>query len=352
VHASSPDARWPAALPPAGTPAPAFPSFVCPRCRGPVWSEPDAYHCEVCPAAYPIVLGIPDFRVEPDPWIGLEDDREKARRLIATTPELDLAASVAAYWAMTPRTPASLARRFTEHVLGGEARAAEWLDAVERETPVPAGPWLEIGCASGDMLAAARRRGIPMVGVDVAMRWLVLARRRPALADGAQPLVCANGEFLPFAGEAFSRVVSVGTLEHCRRADAVLRETARVLRRGGDAAMRTTNRYSLLPEPHVDVWGVGFVPRRLADAYVRWRSGQRYLHHRPLSRRELLRGLRGAGFARARVMPARLLAGERGRLGRAAGAAVPLYDWARSAPGGESALGLVAPLLDLRGTVS
>lgn len=30
------------------------------------------------------------------------------------------------------------------------------------------------------------------------------------------------------------------------------------------------NRFSLLPEPHVGLWGVGFLSRQTADTYVRW----------------------------------------------------------------------------------
>ena len=324
-----------------------FPAFVCPRCRGPLSSTPDAYACAPCAVTYPVILGIPDFRVEPDPWISLEDDRAKAIRLHDATTALDMAGSVDAYWAMTPGTPPAQARRFTEYVLEGEQRAAEFLDAIGAEDAAPAAPWLEIGCASGDLLAAAADRAIPVVGVDVALRWLVIARHRPALATGAQRLVCANGEHLPFADGVFARVVSLGTLEHCRRAETVLSESARVLRDGGAVNMRTTNRYSLLPEPHVHVWGVGFLPRRWADAYVRWRSGQRYLHHRPLSRGELAVALRRAGFTQIRVDAARLLPGDRRRLGRLAAILGPLYTLARTIPVVASLLSRIAPLLDL-----
>ncbi len=322
--------------------------FVCPRCRGELDSVVDAHHCRGCDATYPTVLGIPDFRVEPDPWIGLEEDRAKAQRLIAETDGMDLAASVAAYWAMTPTTAPELAQRFTSYVLSGERRAAEWLDRLD--APTSDRPWLEIGCASGDLLSVCAARGIRAVGVDVAMRWLVLARKRPALANAPQPLVCANAEHLPFRDAWFGRMVSVGTLEHCRDAEAVLRESARVLEpHAGDAVLRTTNRYSLLSEPHVDLWGVGFVPRARADAYVRWRGGQGYAHHHPLSAGELGRGMRAAGFVDVSVTAARMLESDRARLGGAGGIAAPVYDVARATPLVASAVSWIAPLLEARG---
>ena len=322
--------------------------FVCPRCRGELQTSELAYRCLACVATYPIAFGIPDFRVEPDPWIDFEDDREKARRLLEITADQDLAASVRAYWGMTPGTPAEYARRFTEYVLGGEQRSTEWLDAIG-PAPTAGAPWLEIGCASGDLIAVCASRGIPAVGVDVAMRWLVLARKRPALEHASYTLVCANGEFLPFRDASFARVVSTGTLEHCRRADDVISESARALHRGGDMVIRTTNRYSVLPEPRVNLWGVGFLPRSWADGYVRWRGGQGYLHHRVLSAGELLGSMRRAGLAAISVLPAALLPSDHERLGTAGRMISPFYSRARSLPVLPAIMRWFAPLLEARG---
>jgi hypothetical protein len=96
---------------------------------------------------------------------------------------------------------------------------------------------------------------------------------------------------------------------------------------------------------------VGLVPRRWADAYVRWSNGQRYLHHRPLSRRELRRDLRRAGFSEVAVLPARLLASDRLRLGAAARVVAPVYDWVCRIPGMRLGLSVIAPQLDLRGSL-
>lgn len=327
-----------------------MPAFVCPRCHGPVEQTARGYECPRCPADYPVVLGIPDFRVFPDPWIGFDDDREKARRLATITATLPFEDAVRAYWDITPGTPRPLAERFTDHVLGAESRAGDWLDWLERtEGPSSEGPWLDVGCGTADLLAAGTRRGIAMVGVDIALRWLVVAARRPALAGGVGRLICANGEHLPFAPASFARVLSLGTLEHCRDAEQLVAESKRVLRPGGLIRVKTVNRYTLLREPHVGVWGVGLVPRRWADRFVRWRSGQRYLHHRPLSSRELARGLRRAGFSGVSVAAAALLASDRARLGAAASWAAPVYERLRRSPVVRSMMRWVAPLLDGRG---
>jgi hypothetical protein len=40
--------------------------------------------------------------------------------------------------------------------------------------------------------------------------------------------------------------------------------------------LSTPNRYSLAAEPHVGLWGVGFLPRRCQKVYVKSRTGHDY----------------------------------------------------------------------------
>jgi SAM-dependent methyltransferase len=211
------------------------------------------------------VLGIPDFRVFPDPWIGLDDDREKARRLEERSRGASLEAMVRAYWAMTPGTPTHHAARFVQHVMTAHERSREWLDRLDEASPSPPGGWLDVGTGTGDLACAVAAQGIQAVGVDIAMRWLVVARRRAELSGVAVDLVCCNAEHLPFADATFARVVSVGALEHCVSANRALSEARRVLVRGG-VRLRTVNRFTMLAEPHVGIWGVG-------SSHVGWPIG-------------------------------------------------------------------------------
>jgi hypothetical protein len=115
--------------------------------------------------------------------------------------------------------------------------------------------------------------------------------------------------------------------------------------------IRTVNRYTVMAEPHVGIWGVGFVPRQMADRYVRWRGGDGYEHHRPLSSRELRHGLQDAGFASVRVDSAPLLTSERSRLGGMQWAA-GVYERVRRLPLGGNALRWTAPLLEASGVAA
>lgn len=328
----------------------ALPEFVCPRCHGDLTRVPEAYECHTCRVAYPIVLGIPDFRVAPDPWIGLDDDRDKARRLAALVANQSFEDAVRTYWDITPSTAPAQAQRYIEHVLGAENRANEWWERmVHTEPPADAGCWLDLGCGTADMVATGARHGVTLVGIDVALRWLVVAARRGALEGRSDQLVCANAEFLPFKAATFTRVVSLGLLEHCRDAVAVTSEAHRVSRPGAVMTLRTVNRFSLLPEPHVGVWGVGFVPRAWADRYVQWRSNLRYQHHRLLSPREVRRSLRAAGFRNVQVDAAEMLPADEARLSPAAHTIAPAYALLRQAPLVRTLLRVVAPLLQARG---
>lgn len=333
-----------------------FPPFVCPRCRGSLAETEEVYRCAPCGRLYPIVAGIPDFRVFPDPWIGLEDDRDKARGLRELVADADLEEAVRTYWSITPSTPREAAERYAAHCSRARKRSDEWLELLDGEAdgdfqPFAASnrPWLDLGCGTADLAAAAASRGRRVVGVDIALRWLVVALRRREMEDHRVRLVCACAEALPFPDASFDGALSLGLLAHVSDPGAVAFEARRVLAPGAPVALRTVNRFTLLPEPHVGVWGVGFVPRRWADAYVRWRSGHRYEHHRPLSPRELGRVMRAAGFEDVVVEAAPTLEAETRHLSPVARRLVPAYEEARATPGVRHLLRWTAPILEARG---
>src|SRR5688500_15514409 len=104
----------------AGSPRPI--PFCCPLCKGPLQDQPEAYRCSPCAREYPVVLGIPDFRVFQDPYIDYADDHAKVRRLAAREEGRTFAEMLELYWEMTPETPRHLVPRFIRHVLGGADR--------------------------------------------------------------------------------------------------------------------------------------------------------------------------------------------------------------------------------------
>jgi ubiquinone/menaquinone biosynthesis C-methylase UbiE/uncharacterized protein YbaR (Trm112 family) len=273
----------------------------CPVCKAVLSMRPKELVCQRCRRAYPVVLGIPDLRVYEDPLIPLQDDYHKGEKIQAQAERLGFAELVRYYWSLPtyPPTPPDLSERFIHQVLTDEQRVEGYRDKIadgER--------FLEIGCGTAALVKAAQPSFRFPVGCDVAFRWLLIARKRLQEA-GLQPnLVCCCADYLPFPEGFFDSVASVSLLEHVPSPAAAVREMRRVAKPGGSVFVRTANRFSLAPEPHVRIWGVGFLPRRWMPAFVRWRRGMAYEKKHLLSCFELRRLLRAARLGPIRfVLP-------------------------------------------------
>lgn len=275
----------------------------CPRCRGELRSEKSALCCRVCEALYETVAGIPDLRVPGDSWIDFEDDLEIARELAASEyPTLvDLVRSV---YARRQGWDEARVELRTSQVLQGSGRLRAdlrgWLNTAVR----PNRRFLDLGCGAGMLIGAAAGNGCKGLGIDVSMTWLVVAKRLIAEAGGEPVLAAALGEALPLPDQAVDAVVSLDVIEHVRDPARYLSEINRVTKPDGGIALSTPNRFSLTSEPHVFVWGVGWLPQPWQASFVRWRSGKSYADTKLLSSFGLRRLLRSnTDFASTVIVP-------------------------------------------------
>ena len=318
--------------------------FVCPLCHGPLRAERNHHACLECGRTYPVVCGIPDFRVDPDPYISIETDRQKGVGLYERGRELTFEQLVRHYYAITPEDPPDLAARWTARALQEvEIARRVMLDAV-RGSPRSGGALLDIGCSTGARLIACRGAHAPLVGVDVAFRWLVIGGVRLREAGVPATLVCANAEHLPFPPGAFDAVTAFDVLEHVGDPAAAVREACRVSAPGASLVCSTNNRYAPLPEPNIHLWGVGYLPRKWQKQYVarQRRDLHPYRIHLP-GPRELRGWIGGAGYEAVRVEPARL---ETPHVhNRTLRLAARLYNGARRLPVIRTCLVLVGPQL-------
>jgi demethylmenaquinone methyltransferase/2-methoxy-6-polyprenyl-1,4-benzoquinol methylase len=88
---------------------------------------------------------------------------------------------------------------------------------------------VDLACGTGDLAALAAARGAAVVGVDFAPRMLAVARRRGVAAR----FVRADAAALPLADAVADAVTCGFALRNFLAIPPVLREAARVLRRGG-----------------------------------------------------------------------------------------------------------------------
>ncbi len=321
--------------------------FCCPLCKGPLRSTDDAYRCEPCGKTFPVLLGIPDFRVFPDPYIDIEADRRKALVIAERYDQTDYRGLIRFYWSITPDVPPDLVDRYVRHAEAGFDRGRHLLESNETsgagEGATADRRCLDLGCQTGGMLAAAAERFGLAVGIDIALRWLVVAKKRMEELGSAAPLVCCCAEFLPFRAEQFDLVIANNVIEHTSLQEDLLREAHRVLRPGGDLLGTTVNRFSLALEPHVRVFGVGWLPARWREPFVQRVRGYPYRNVHLLSCAGL-RGLaRRTAFSRCRFALPSYSAGERRRLSRRDSQLVALYQALKSWPLARLLLLLLGP---------
>jgi 2-polyprenyl-6-hydroxyphenyl methylase/3-demethylubiquinone-9 3-methyltransferase len=152
---------------------------------------------------------------------------------------------------------------------------------------------VDVGCGGGLLAEEVARLGATVIGVDPSRGSLATARAHAAAAGLAIDYLGGSGERLPLADASADIVYCVDVLEHVQDLDAVLRETARVLKPGGLYLYDTINRTLLsklvmiklaqdwaatavLP-PGLHDWGQFITPAELRGALGRHSMRSRHM---------------------------------------------------------------------------
>ena len=140
---------------------------------------------------------------------------------------------------------------------------------INRHAPLDGRRVLDLGCGVGEYVRAFEQVGASAFGCDIEHSRLAEGRAR-----GAQGLVAAAGEALPFASGSLDLVVLNEVIEHVADEVETLREAARVLAPGGRVVIFAPNRLYPFETHGVFVRGryvfgniplVNWLPRRLRD---------------------------------------------------------------------------------------
>jgi 2-polyprenyl-3-methyl-5-hydroxy-6-metoxy-1,4-benzoquinol methylase len=295
-----------------------------------------------------VILDIPDLRIFPDPYIDIDEDRAKGLQVAARFNELTFSELVDFYYSITSVVPPRDARQYKRGLMAGAARTeaslALWENSVNGKSDFRSGNVLEVGCGTGPLIVSAASQYAKIVGVDIAFRWLVVAKKRLAEANLDVPLICACAEALPFRTGVFDRVIADSVLEHLSDQSEGLAEISRVMCPGGYLFVSSPNKFSLGPDPQVGIWGGGFLPMSWIAAYVRRNGGIPPKRHL-LSAQALCKLIKETGFRSPRIALPPVPTGQRSHFGKGLRLLIDLYHLALRFPVSRQLLYWVGPLL-------
>ncbi|MCP4424556.1 MAG: class I SAM-dependent methyltransferase, partial [Chloroflexi bacterium] len=178
---------------------------------------------------------------------------------------------------VTDVVPPQHAQLYKRGLLAAESRSAQtltaWESHAESERDTSDLSLLEIGCGTAPLLVTAVSQYRQVVGIDIAFRWLVAAKKRLEDAGIDAPLICTCAEALPFPDGAFDRVAAESVIETVKDQTQTFAECYRVMRPGGRLFVATPNKFSLGPDPHTGLLAGGYLPKSWTAAYVRKQGG-------------------------------------------------------------------------------
>jgi 2-polyprenyl-3-methyl-5-hydroxy-6-metoxy-1,4-benzoquinol methylase len=215
-----------------------------------------SYECRACVRSYPILFGIPDFRLRSDRYLSLEEERAKAEKLHKAAETRSFEELLAYYYEITDDVTPESAVRFAGYALDAPRRAGLALDDFGHIGPF--GRLLDVGCGSGGGILIARDRFPSAVGLDIALRWLVIARKRAEERGVSATFVCADLAAPPFVDGQFSHVLALDVIEHVYEVEPAILAVRRQLRPGGKLWLSASNQRWLGPHPSTGIWAAAF----------------------------------------------------------------------------------------------
>lgn len=324
--------------------------ICCPKCKSALHQEgtkQKAFRCRKCDTNYPLIFGIPDLRIFPDPYIGIEADREKGLRVAERFDDFDFPELIDFYYSTTDVVPPKHAQQFKRSVLAAQARSEAnltvWQNDIELNGRLQQITLLEIGCGTAPLLVAAAPRFGKILGIDISFRWLVVAKKRLAEAALDVPLICCCAEALPFPDTVFDCIAAESVIETVRDQKRVLKECNRVMKTAGHLLMTTPNRFSLGPDPHTGIWAGSYFPQRLTAALVQ-KQGGIPPKRRLLSKNSVKRMIRESGFELLKLKLPDIDPEQRRQFPFFIKAAIFVYDFAKRIPLISGLLFLVGPM--------
>jgi 2-polyprenyl-3-methyl-5-hydroxy-6-metoxy-1,4-benzoquinol methylase len=130
--------------------------------------------------------------------------------------------------------------------------------------------FLDAGCGYGDLSIAACEFFDEVIAIDAGDQELeyLAARIREKNIKNIHVFKTSLMN-LPFVAEQFSGIGCIQVLEHVSDAKKALDNLYSNLSPGGLLYLSTPNKYSIKPEAHTKLWGIGYLPPKMALIYAR-----------------------------------------------------------------------------------
>jgi ubiquinone/menaquinone biosynthesis C-methylase UbiE len=263
-----------------------YSNWVCPKCKGTLRVEDGRYLCGPCGLRFSDNYGIPDFRLND---YDSESNLLLAMEYIKSWEELTYEDMVhMRFSGLRKRALAAgkspVAFRMWEldeksHLASYKSRGKCHLDMIKNtlKRRGQAGHitrLIDVGCGWGRDLLHLSTLADEVVGVDVSTFSLLLTRKLLQEHGVSNvTLVLAEGQSLPFPSKCIDGINSSATIEHFPVPGDFLRECSRCLRNSGWIFLYYPNRFSILPETHTGIWGLGFWSPKRQKEILRRRTG-------------------------------------------------------------------------------
>lgn len=101
---------------------------------------------------------------------------------------------------------------------------------------------MDIGCGTGYVLKLAEERGLQSFGIDISTVALQQARKE---LDPPPNVIMAAAESIPFPSNFVDFVMILGSLEHFLKPEIAIKETRRILKSDGKAAILVPNSHHI-----------------------------------------------------------------------------------------------------------
>lgn len=239
--------------------------FICPACKGNLDTQDQTYTCNDCDRVYPVLFGIPDFRLRSDRYLSIDDERAKAER-IALNSGAGFSEMLDYYYQITTDVPKELATRYKTYHQNSISQAKHSIESLRITS---SDHFLDVGCGTGGALIAVAEKTEHIIGVDIALRWLIICKQRLKEQGVKATLICADVESLPFSDHGFTKILATDLLENVYSVEKSLKALNVQLQNDGLLCLSGSNKYCLGPHPSTRLWAIGYLPKRIRSLIVK-----------------------------------------------------------------------------------